>query len=36
MNNINIENIAYCGLYCADCPNRIGIIADLAKELKKN
>ncbi|MCD4794639.1 MAG: hypothetical protein K8R54_15495 [Bacteroidales bacterium] len=35
MENINIENIAYCGLYCADCPNRKGIIADLARDLRK-
>ena len=27
---MSIENIAYCGLFCADCPNRKGIIADLA------
>ena len=33
--NINIENIAYCGLYCAECPNRKGIIADLARDLRK-
>jgi len=35
MNNRNIEDIAYCGLYCADCPNRKGIIADLARDLRK-
>lgn len=29
------ENIAYCGLYCAECPNRKGIIADLARNSRK-
>lgn len=35
MNNPDLENIAYCGLYCADCPNHTGVIADLARDLRK-
>ena len=35
MNNTNIENIAYCGLYCAECPNHTGILADMARDLRK-
>jgi hypothetical protein len=27
--------IAYCGLYCGDCPNHKGEIADLARDLRK-
>lgn len=27
--------IAYCGLYCAECPNHKGRIADLARDLRK-
>ena len=27
--------IAYCGLYCGDCPNRKGEIADMARDLRK-
>ena len=27
--------IAYCGLYCAECPNHTGVIADLARDLRK-
>ncbi len=27
--------IAYCGLYCGDCFNRKGEIADLARDLRK-
>jgi hypothetical protein len=30
-----MENIAYCGLYCAECPNHTGVIADLARDLRK-
>jgi hypothetical protein len=30
-----MENIAYCGLYCASCPNHTGVIADLARDLRK-
>jgi hypothetical protein len=30
-----MENIACCGLYCADCPNHSGVIADLARDLRK-
>lgn len=30
-----MENIAYCGLYCAECPNHTGIIANLARDLRK-
>jgi len=35
MSNINNENIAFCGLYCEECPNRKGIIADMARDLRK-
>ncbi|MGD2033601.1 MAG: DUF3795 domain-containing protein [Bacteroidales bacterium] len=28
-------DIAYCGLYCGECPNHTGIIADLARDLRK-
>ena len=27
--------IAFCGLYCAECPNHKGIIADMARDLRK-
>ena len=27
--------IAYCGLYCQECPSHIGVIADLARDLRK-
>ena len=27
--------VAYCGLYCGDCPNHQGKIADLARDLRK-
>ena len=30
-----MENIAYCGLYCAECPNHTGVIADQARDLRK-
>lgn len=29
------ETIAYCGLYCAGCPNHLGTIANLARDLRK-
>jgi len=29
------EMIAYCGLYCGECPNHTGKIADLARDLRK-
>jgi len=29
------ELVAYCGLYCGDCFNRRGEIADLARDLRK-
>ena len=32
---MSMDNIAYCGLYCSECPNRKGIIADLARDLRK-
>lgn len=32
---MSIENVAYCGLYCAECPNHTGIIANLARDLRK-
>ena len=31
----NIEMISYCGLYCGECPNHTGKIADLARDLRK-
>ena len=33
--NENENLIAYCGLYCGDCFNRKGEIADLARDLRK-
>ncbi len=30
-----IEMISYCGLYCSECPNHTGRIADLARDLRK-
>jgi hypothetical protein len=30
-----MENIAYCGLYCGECPNHTGVIADLSRDLRK-
>ena len=30
-----IEMISYCGLYCGECPNHTGKIADLARDLRK-
>lgn len=27
--------VGYCGLYCGDCPNYTGVIADLARDLRK-
>ena len=38
MSNNDEENknlIAYCGLYCGDCPIHKGNIADLARDLRK-
>jgi len=32
---MSLENIAYCGLYCGECPNHTGVIADLARDLRK-
>lgn len=29
------ENVAFCGLYCAECPNHTGVIADFARDLRK-
>jgi len=31
----NKDLVAYCGLYCGDCPGYKGEIADLARDLKK-
>jgi hypothetical protein len=31
----NKDLVAYCGLYCRDCPNHKGEIADLARDLRK-
>ena len=31
----NKDLIAYCGLYCGDCPIHKGKIADLARDLRK-
>jgi len=33
--NMELNNIAYCGLYCAECPNQTGIIANSARDLRK-
>lgn len=30
-----VNLVSYCGLYCEDCPNRQGKIADLARDLRK-
>ena len=27
--------VAFCGLYCGECPNHTGRIADLARDLRK-
>jgi len=35
MNKEDMNLIAYCGLYCGDCPNHKGKIADLARDLRK-
>ncbi len=29
------ELIAFCGLYCGECPNHTGKIADFARDLRK-
>jgi hypothetical protein len=29
------KDIAYCGLYCKACPSHTGVIADLARDLRK-
>ena len=29
------EMIAFCGLYCGECSNQTGLIADLARDLRK-
>ena len=29
------EKIAYCGLYCGECPSHTGSIPDLARDLRK-
>ena len=29
------EIVAFCGLYCGECPNHTGRIADLARDLKE-
>ncbi len=31
----NEELISFCGLYCGECPNYTGKIADLARDLRK-
>ena len=35
MSEQNKDLIAYCGLYCGDCFNYKGEIADLARDLRK-
>jgi len=35
MKNKKNDLIAYCGLYCGDCPIHKGRIADLARDLRK-
>lgn len=32
---MSMNNVAYCGLYCGECPNHTGVIADLARDLRK-
>lgn len=32
---MSTELVAYCGLYCGDCFNHKGEIADLARDLRK-
>lgn len=32
---MDLNNIAYCGLYWVECPNHTGIIADSARDLRK-
>ena len=32
---MKLDSIAYCGLYCGDCPFHTGVIADLARDLRK-
>jgi hypothetical protein len=34
-NCMDLNNVAYCGLYCAGCPNHTGIIANLTRDLRK-
>ena len=31
----DVDSIAYCGLYCAECPNHTGKIADMSRDLRK-
>lgn len=33
--NLDENLIGYCGLYCGDCVGYTGVIADLAKDLRK-
>lgn len=35
MSKDQLNGIAYCGLYCGECPNHTGIIADMARDLRK-
>jgi ribosomal protein S8 len=30
-----VSDTSFCGLYCAECPNHTGIIADSARDLRK-
>ena len=32
---MKLDNIAYCGLYCGECPFHTGVIADLVRDLRK-
>ena len=32
---MNFTDVAYCGLYCEECPNHKGIIADYARDLRE-
>ncbi|RJQ31804.1 MAG: DUF3795 domain-containing protein [Actinobacteria bacterium] len=32
---MDLNNIAYCGLFCGGCPNHTGVIADLSRDLRK-
>jgi hypothetical protein len=35
MGKADASDIAYCGLYCGQCPSHLGRIADLSRDLRK-